>query len=148
MLLSLGNHAVNRSELQSLAEQRILEAQVLFNAGHWSGAYYLIGYAVELGLKSCVLAYVEKTGVIFQEKKFSESCWTHNLEKLMELAGLDGERAIDTSKQPALGVSWQIVKDWNETARYLSWSEAQARKMLVAVTDPTDGVLPWIKGRW
>ena len=38
---------MNRTELQELALERAREAETLLNAGHWSGAYYLIGYAVE-----------------------------------------------------------------------------------------------------
>ncbi len=29
------------------------DAEVLLDAGQWSGAYYLAGYAVECGLKAC-----------------------------------------------------------------------------------------------
>lgn len=60
---------MNRIELQQLASDRILDAEALLAARRWSGAYYLGGYAVECGLKSCVLAYVERTGIIFQNRK-------------------------------------------------------------------------------
>lgn len=126
----------------------MLEAQALLNAGYWSGAYYLIGYAVECGLKACVLAHVEKTGVIFQERKFSDRCWTHDLEELVKLAGLERDRGVDISKNSALGVNWLVVKDWNEHARYLNWTEPQARELCEAITKTTDGVLPWIRARW
>jgi HEPN domain-containing protein len=49
----LGN-AVNRTQLQQLAEERVRDAKALPNAGQWSGAYYLAGYAVECGLKACI----------------------------------------------------------------------------------------------
>jgi HEPN domain-containing protein len=35
-----------------LAEERIAEAQTLVAGNHFSGAYYLAGCAVELGLKA------------------------------------------------------------------------------------------------
>lgn len=139
---------MNRPELQKLAEDRVLEAQALLDAEHWSGAYYLVGYAVECGLKACVLAYVGNTGAIFQDRKFSEKCWTHDVEELVKLAGLERERGLDISKNSALGVNWLIVKDWSEAARYQSWTEPQARKLFEAITNTTDGVLPWIRGRW
>jgi len=53
---------VNRAELRQLAEDRILDAEHLLAAGRWSGAYYLAGYAVECGLKACIMARVESTG--------------------------------------------------------------------------------------
>jgi len=79
---------VNRAELRQLAEDRILDAATLLAGGRWSGAYYLAGYAAECGLKACVMAYVETTGVIFQDRKYAEKCWTHDLEALVGLANL------------------------------------------------------------
>ena len=71
--------------MRRLAGERALEAQVLLAAGHWSGAYYLVGHAAECGLKACVLAYVEATGAIFSDREFSEKCWTHDLADLAKL---------------------------------------------------------------
>ena len=85
---------MNRAELQQLAADRLLDAQTLLDApggGRWSGAYYLAGYALECGLKACILARIEKTGAIFVDKKFSEKCFTHRLEDLIDLAGLRTE---------------------------------------------------------
>jgi hypothetical protein len=44
-----------RPEWQQLAEDRILDAQTHLDpaVGRWSGAYYLVGYAIECGLNSC-----------------------------------------------------------------------------------------------
>src|SRR5437764_991419 len=81
--------AMNRAELQQLAQERIRDAKVLLAAKQWSAAYYLAGYAVECALKSCILAFIERTGFIFVEKKYAEQCWTHDLEVLLKLAGLE-----------------------------------------------------------
>jgi len=45
---------VNRTDLQLLAETRLDEAQALLIASRWSGAYYLVGYAVECAFKACI----------------------------------------------------------------------------------------------
>lgn len=45
---------MNRQELQAIALLRIEEAQHLLSGKHYSGAYYLAGYAVECGLKACL----------------------------------------------------------------------------------------------
>jgi len=37
---------MNKAELESLANLRISEAQALFAAKHFHGAYYLAGYAL------------------------------------------------------------------------------------------------------
>jgi len=49
---------VNRPQLRQLAEDRILDAACLLACGRPAGAYYLAGYAVECGLKACILAYI------------------------------------------------------------------------------------------
>ena len=139
---------MNRSQAQTLAEARVVEAQALLNAGCWSGAYYLIGYAVECGLKACILAHVERTGAIFEDRRFSERCWTHNIEDLVKVAGLESERGLTISRDLDFSMNWSVLKDWNEAVRYRSWTEIEARKLFEAVTNPNHGVLPWIKGRW
>lgn len=145
----MGLIAVNRAELQQLAEDRILDAQALLAARRWSAAYYLSGYAVECGLKSCVLAYVTGSpDVIFQDKRYSEKCWTHNLEDLVKLAGLDAVLDADGAANPLLGRNWLVVRDWNELARYQQKTEFEARELVDAINDNTNGTLQWIRARW
>jgi len=126
----------------------VRDAQALLAAGCWSGAYYLVGYAVECGLKACVLALVERTGVIYTDKKFSEKCWTHDVETLVKLADLETVRGLAIAANPKYGLNWQSAKDWNESARYEQKSELEARRLFQAVTDASNGVLPWIKIYW
>ncbi len=102
---------MNRAELRRLAEDRVLDAEALLKERRWSGAYYLAGYAVECGLKACVLAFVERTGVIFQDKKFLEKCWTHDVEALVRAADLEATRLRDISANPNLSANWLIVRD-------------------------------------
>lgn len=139
--------SLNRTELQQLAEVRLVEAGALLGAGLWDGAYYLAGYAVECALKACILAHVERTGVIFEEKKFSEKCWTHDIEALIELAGLKPDLDADALANPALGTNRDVTKRWNESSRYSRKSESAARVLLDAIAG-TNGMLPWIKQRW
>ena len=80
---------LNRVQLQQLAEDRTLDSQSLLAAGRWSAAYYLIGYAVECGLKACVLNHIVNSGVVFQDRKYAERCWTHRPEELVKLANLE-----------------------------------------------------------
>ncbi|CAN5915886.1 hypothetical protein BH23PLA1_BH23PLA1_23780 [soil metagenome] len=94
------------------------------------------------------MADIEKTGVIFQDRKFLEKCWTHEIEVLVKAAGLERDRGLDISTNPDRDTNWQIAKDWSEAARYEQKTEAQARRLYQAVADPTNGVLPWIKNSW
>lgn len=142
---------MNRAFWQQLADERVEDAKALLDAGRWSAAYYLVGYAVECGLKACVLAYVESNSeVIFQEKRFSEKCWTHDIETLVVVANLKAVRDAEANAAVnlALDNNWSIVKDWDEKARYQQMTETQARGLYEAVTDPANGVLPWIKAHW
>jgi HEPN domain-containing protein len=137
---------VNRTLLQQLAEERVRDAEALLNAGQWSGAYYLAGYAVECGLKACVAKLTNLHD--YPNKDLALKCNTHKIEALVEVAGLKNPRHTDATASPALGANWLIVKDWDETARYQQWTEPQARKLFAAVSDLSNGVLTWIKGHW
>jgi HEPN domain-containing protein len=140
---------VTRLEWQQLAERWLVDAKRLLDNPHWSAAYYLAGYAVECGLKACVLARVAAApGIIFDDKKFSEKCWTHSILDLVKLADLEASRAVDAAANPALGRNWLVVKDWDEKARYKTTSHQRAKKLYDAITDNTNGVMQWIKVRW
>lgn len=139
---------MNRTELQQLSSERIEDARALLAAQQWSGAYYLAGYALECALKSCVLAYIERTGIIFEDKKYAERCWTHDIEELLRQAGLKAESDRVTATNPVHSRFWFIAKDWSETSRYRISTQFQAETLFQALTDPTDGVLQWVKTYW
>lgn len=128
----------------------MLDAQLLLQGGRWGAAYYLAGYAVEAGLKSCVLAYVENRNadVIFRKRRFSENCWTHNLEALVGLAELQPVLDAEMALNPRLQLNWTRVVLWNEASRYQSADEQDARRLFHAVTDVRNGVLSWIRIHW
>ncbi len=137
---------MNRTLLQELAEERIRDAEALLNAGQWSGAYYLAGYAVECGLKACIARLTNQHD--YPNKELAIRCYTHKVEDLVEVAELKPQRSADIIASPALGVNWLTVKDWDERARYRLCDEAKARKLFAAVTEQINGVLPWIRVRW
>lgn len=139
---------MNRATLQQLSMERVADAQALLAASRWSAAYYLAGYAVECALKSCVLAYIEQTGIIFKEKKFVDECWTHDLEILIRKANLTVTLGHARRLNAQLDVNLETATAWNETSRYQSWDQIKAEELFQAVTDPTDGVLIWLKTHW
>jgi hypothetical protein len=140
---------VKRTDWQRLADERERDALVLLAAGQWSGAYYLAGYAVECGLKSCVpVRLVGMPELIFLEKRFSEKCWTHDIEELVVLADLTTVRSAAQAANADLGKKWDKMRDWSEQDRYRLKTAAAAREFVSAVTDTTNGVLPWIRTRW
>jgi HEPN domain-containing protein len=139
---------VNRQEARQLADEWIIDAELLLNAGRWHAAYYLAGYALQCALKACVLANVERTGIIFHDKRFAEKCFTHDLDVLMRAAELQAEFGRDLGASKPLRDNWVIVMKWNVDCRYEATSEADARALYQAITDNANGVLPWIRVRW
>src|SRR4051812_39730255 len=109
---------MDRAELQKLANERIAEARALLAVKRWAGAYYLAGYAVECGLKSCVITYLMRTDR-FPERKYSEQCWTHNLAQLLGVAGLTADFEAACRADPNLQANWDIVDEWSESSRYV-----------------------------
>jgi hypothetical protein len=75
-----------RDDLQQLALLRLGEARALADAGFSSGAYYLAGYSIELGLK--VLIASKFVGNEIPDKGFVNAIYTHDLERLVLHAGL------------------------------------------------------------
>jgi hypothetical protein len=103
---------------------------------------------VECGLKACVLAHIERTGVIFEDKKYAEKCWTHDLEELLRLSGVQADFDVDAGADAELLENWGLVRDWTELSRYARTAKDQAELLYDAVTDKKHGVLTWIKVRW
>jgi hypothetical protein len=142
---------VNRADWQQMAEEKLLAADALLAASKWASAYYLAGFAVELGLKSCVLSRLAGfPELIFEEKnkKHSEKCWTHELDTLLDLAGLKGDLAAAKKATPALAANWAIVMNWRNDRRYEMKTPTDAQALYSALTYPTMGVMQWIKARW
>ncbi len=106
----------------------------------------MAGYAIECGLKACIAKLTNAHD--YPNKDLAQKCYTHKIEALVEVAGLELQRKVDATANPVLGANWLIVKDWDEKARYQQWTEPQARKLFAAITDSTSGVLPWIIGHW
>lgn len=79
---------------------------------------------------------------MWPEKGFVSDCHTHEISKLVRLAGLEPTMTVDSAANPGLATNWSIVKDWNERSRYERHSLSKAQSLYEAITDKTDGVLP------
>ena len=139
---------MNRTELKQLAADRMEDARLLLDTGRWSAAYYLIGYAVETGLKACILKFVDETGVIFTDRKFSEKCWTHKFDDLLRQADLEPAHRHEIKTNHVFSSFWSVAVTWTETCRYHQKSETDARTLYNAITNDPDGVLKWISKHW
>jgi HEPN domain-containing protein len=146
--LSAGVEEVNRQDLRQLAQDRLQDAAALLAVGRWPGAYYLVGYAVECGLKACIMAHVEATGAIFQDKKFAERCWTHNLEVLVVQANLKPALDALAGANANFSGNWGTANDWEERSRYQQKTQAEAQALYDAISSNPDGVFQWIQNHW
>lgn len=126
---------------------RRLEARVLLDAGLPAGAYYLLGYSVECAIKACIAKATNRHE--FPDFRRVRKSYSHNLEQLIGVAGLQRDLETATRSNRALAINWAVVKDWSEHRRYeASISMQLARDLYSACTSRVNGVLPWLRQRW
>lgn len=131
---------LSRSALQALSRERLREARLLATAGHWPGAYYLSGYAVECALKACIVKKQRRHEVPF-DRAAATRVYSHDLVALLRLADVP-------EPDPPTEASWTVVKDWSPDFRYrLDITEALARDYVNAVGG-RKGVLAWLRRSW
>jgi HEPN domain-containing protein len=138
--------ALKRIDLQHLAEAKLSDAELLFENGRYSNAYYLAGYAIEIGLKACISRRI--LGDTLPDKNFVTKIHQHNLKELVGLAGLQGELRNQENLDQAFAANWGIVAEWTPECRYETIDKFSAQLLLQAVNHDVSGVLPWIKLRW
>jgi len=137
---------MNRKDLQALSNIRIREAKALYRAGEFSGAYYLIGYAVECGLKACIAKTFKKHD--FPDKKGVNEAHTHNLKTLASLANLERSRLLLIQTDPVFGKNWDLTIRWSEEGRYKVFDQRMCKEIMDAIMERGHGVMPWIKQHW
>lgn len=138
---------MNRSDFQELAQLRLKEAQVLLQHGCAEGAYYLAGYVVECALKACIAKLTKKYD--FPDKDRVNQSYVHDLNKLMDVAGLREKLSVKMKQDNDFAASWNTVKDWSEKCKYLQTiDKKKAEALLMAISDEKNGILPWLKNFW
>lgn len=137
---------MNRKDLQDLALIRLKEAKALLDKGLYDGAYYLCGYAVECALKACVAKNVRQYD--FPDKKVVIDSHTHELSKLIKVAGLSLQIENQSNNNQDFKLNWQVVRDWSEISRYKRNSQLEAKDIFLAVTHRKNGIMPWIRKHW
>ena len=138
--------ALNRRAFQNLAKTRISEAKTLLEAGHYDGAYYLAGYALECAFKACIARQTKIHD--FPDKERVNNSHTHKLENLCRLAGLSASFAALSAGSRAFARNWAVAKDWDVESRYGSHSASEAESLVKAIGQRGSGVLSCIKQYW
>lgn len=137
---------MRRHDLQLVAQAKIDDAEALLRLGRASNAYYLAGYAVEIGLKACIAKQISADTI--PELSFIRSIYDHDLQKLAKTAGLSALLKEAQDRNQAFAANWAIVCEWGPDIRYNVIDVGTAQIMLWAVADQANGVLPWIKAHW
>jgi HEPN domain-containing protein len=137
---------VNKADLQRLADEKLADAQSLLNAGRWSNAYYLGGYAVEMAIKACI-AKAFKVETI-PDKDLVLDTYTHKFPKLVGTAGLAADLRNKEQADQVFAANWGVANEWSPDSRYQTTSEQDARELLEAIGEPNHGVLAWIRTHW
>lgn len=127
--------------------KRLEEAELLYSNKFFQGAYYLAGYAVELGLKAVAC---QKLGVeIFEKRKvpghIAKSFMIHDLPDLIILSGLSRELYFLTQNDPVFAKNWSKVVDWSEQCRYNSGCRPYLAKQFI---NSVKKVMVWISQHW
>jgi hypothetical protein len=146
LLPCIGATLSSSADLKVLASARVREAKALLEAREWSGAYYLVGYAVECGLKARITKTYKKYQLV--DPRVGRGIYTHDLIQLVGFANLASQLKADMDADAVFAIQWGIVKDWNESSRYSVWTESDARELYEAVKKPMHGVLRWLKQYW
>ncbi len=135
---------MNKVTFETLVDIRIKEAKILLDAQCYQGAYYLAGYAVECTLKACITKQVQAFD--FPDKKLAQNCYTHDLAKLLTIAGLKQKLMKQEDLDGDFKLNWSIVKNWSEEARYHTMiNKRESESLVKAITNRESGVLPWLQ---
>jgi hypothetical protein len=138
---------MDRGDFQTLADGRIADADALLKENRWPAAYYLLGYAIECALKACISKQFLAHHV--PDKKIVLDFYTHDLQKLLAISNVKLLLEAQAVSDPLFKQNWTTVCSWNEAFRYdHAIAESVARDMYQAATDPTSGILPWLKTHW
>ncbi|HEV2489120.1 MAG TPA: hypothetical protein VGT03_04875 [Candidatus Acidoferrales bacterium] len=137
---------MTRRDFQKLARTRIKEGRILLRANAPGGAYYLLGLAVESALKACIAKKTRRFE--FPEKSVVNQSYSHDLNKLLAVAGLEASIDDLSVTNQDIATNWAVVKDWTIESRYQNHDAKKASDLCKAITDRTNGVLKCIQQYW
>jgi HEPN domain-containing protein len=135
-----------RADLRARAQAKLDDAIILLQNRRFSNAYYLAGYAIELGLKACVAAQI--TAETIPDKEFLKGILNHQFPKLIGLAGLAQALKDEQDRDQVFAANWAIASEWEPDSRYEDKDAMSTQLFIKAINDPTTGVLRWIKTHW
>jgi hypothetical protein len=136
---------MNRRDFQRLATERLDDATALQRSGRYACAYYIAGYVIECALKACIARQTKQDEF---PPKNAAKYYVHDIQKLLDIAGLGSHFDAEAKGDPAFRANWAVVKDSSEESRYQSPIQQQAQDILDAIGDSQHGVLQWLRKNW
>ena len=105
---------IKTTDLLSIAKERLLDAESLYNAERYDGAVYLCGYSIEIALKYKICITLNWQGFPSSNNEFSnfKSLRTHDLEVLLSFSGIEAQIKSNNF------ADWSNIAVWNPEARY------------------------------
>jgi len=138
---------MNKADLQELVNIRLKEAEILLKSDYYSGAYYLMGYALECACKACIAKNIKQYD--FPNKELLKNSYTHDLSKLIGAAGLKQALEKQEEKDGDFKLNWGIAKDWSTSTRYsYVIKRTKVEVLFNAITHDKSGILTWLKTYW
>jgi HEPN domain-containing protein len=137
---------LKRADLQAIAEAKLADAVLLITNKRFSNAYYLSGYAIEIGLKACIAK--QFTADVIPDKNFVIDIYKHNLKQLVGVAGLASALKQAEDRDPDFALNWAFAAQWTPESRYEVTDAVTAQVMVLAVSHANSGVFRWIKANW
>lgn len=122
-------------ELYGLAKERLADAKALYEASRFEGAFYLCGYAVEMGLKykACITLDWDE---YYSEGREYQSFKTHKFDELLRFSGLEKQ------KSSLFLAEWLIITKWDSEIRYSSKKQTpEDVKLMIEATESLLGKL-------
>src|SRR5262245_12247963 len=107
---------MDRNDFRKLARIRLKEARVLLKNKCYDGAYYLCGYSLECAIKACIARNTKRHE--FPNKQAVLDSYSHDLLKLLGVAGLKSLLEQELHQHPEFELNWNLAKSWSEEARY------------------------------
>lgn len=122
---------LNPEQLKELSKDRLADAKALYNAERFDGAFYICGYAIEMGLKYkiCKTLDWDVYPIAGKGSEKHKSFKTHKFEDLLHYSGAEKQKN-------AFIAEWSIVMKWDSEIRYSSVKQTtQDVKLMIEATE-------------
>lgn len=101
---------------------------------------------MECALKACIAKQTRRYD--FPDKDRVNRSYTHKFSEIIKLLDMTKDLDAKIKSDALFEAHWETVVRWSEQSRYAKYSQADAQGLYDAISDPTHGVLQWLKQYW